>query len=246
MAEEREAKAEETRSEGFLARWSRRKRAAREGVAAKPEPEVPPPGERPPQAAADAAVAEQELVDLAQLPKIEEITAETDLSAFFRKGVPTALRNAALRRAWSLDPTIRDFIGPADYAWDWNTPGGVPDFLDGVGETPAIRALVEGMFSPPSTPLRAAEEDRPTSLAAAEDRPALSDAVRLPGTPPPSPIAEAEAGEGQGESEGKNTGLKTGRQGGAAGGEAPRSQSDSATPSLRPPPPRRHGGALPS
>ncbi len=242
MAEERATKAEETRSEGFFARWSRRKRAAREGVAVEPEPEVPPPGEGPPQAAADAAA--EEPVDLAHLPKIEEITAETDLSAFFRKGVPAALRNAALRRAWSLDPTIRDFIGPADYAWDWNTPGGVPDFLDGVGETPAIRALVERMFSPPSTPLRAAEEDRPTSLAAAEERPALPDAVRLPGTPPLSPISEVEAGEGQGESE--NKGLETGRQGGAAGGEAPQSQPDPATQSFPPPPPRRHGGALPS
>lgn len=238
MAEERETEAEKTRGEGFLARWSRRKRAARESVAVEPEPEVPPPAEAPPQAAADAA--EEEPVDLAHLPKIEEITVETDLSAFFRKGVPAALRNAALRRAWSLDPTIRDFIGPADYAWDWNTPGGVPDFLDGVGETPAIRALVERMFSPPSPPLRAAEEDRPASLAAAEERPALPDAVRLPGTPPPVPIAEVEAGEGTGR------GPETGRQGEAGGGEEPRSESESATPSSPPLPPRRHGGALPS
>jgi hypothetical protein len=30
---------------------------------------------------------------------------------------------------WSLDPKIRDFIGDArDYAYDWNTPGGVPGY----------------------------------------------------------------------------------------------------------------------
>ena len=231
---------EETRGEGCLARWSRRKRAAREGVTVEPEPQALPPAKAPPEAAADPAAAEEEAVDLTQLPKIEEITAETDLSAFFRKGVPAALRNAALRRAWSLDPTIRDFIGPADYAWDWNTPGGVPDFLDGVGETPAIRALVERMFSPPSPPLRAAEEDRPTSLAAAEERPALPEAVRLPDTPPAAPIAEAEAGESQGEGPG------TSRQGEAAGREAAVLQSESATLSSPLPLARRHGGALPS
>jgi hypothetical protein len=49
------------------------------------------------------------------------------LTRFLREGVPQALRNAALRRMWSLDPAIRDAVGHArDYAYDWNTPGGVP------------------------------------------------------------------------------------------------------------------------
>jgi hypothetical protein len=37
------------------------------------------------------------------------------------------LRNAALRKSWALDPAIRNYVNPAlDYAYDWNTPGGVP------------------------------------------------------------------------------------------------------------------------
>jgi hypothetical protein len=41
--------------------------------------------------------------------------------------VPEPLRNAALRRMWSLDPKIRDFVSEArEYAYDWNVPGGVP------------------------------------------------------------------------------------------------------------------------
>jgi hypothetical protein len=38
------------------------------------------------------------------------------------------MRRAALRKAWSLDPVISTYIGPADYAWDFNAPDGVPGF----------------------------------------------------------------------------------------------------------------------
>jgi hypothetical protein len=41
--------------------------------------------------------------------------------------VPEHLRNAALRKSWALDPAIRNYVNPAlEYAYDWNTPGGVP------------------------------------------------------------------------------------------------------------------------
>jgi hypothetical protein len=38
------------------------------------------------------------------------------------------LSRAALRRAWSADPAIRDFVGLADYDWDFNTPGAIAGF----------------------------------------------------------------------------------------------------------------------
>lgn len=238
MAEEREIEAGEGRGEGFLARWSRRKRAAREGLPVEPEPAEPPPAEAP-SGTAPPHATEEEPIDLESLPRIEEITAETDISIFFRKGVPAALRNAALRRVWSLDPTIRDFIGPADYAWDWNTPGGVPDFLEGVGETPAIRALVERMLSP-SPPVRGeaeaeAEAEAPASLAAAEDHRDLLDPVRPPGAPPPPPLAA--------QAEPDQPGSTTGDASASAEGTAAAPEAEQSPPpaSL----PRRHGGALP-
>ena len=41
--------------------------------------------------------------------------------------MPEHLRNAALRKSWALDPAIRNYVNPAlEYAYDWNTPGGVP------------------------------------------------------------------------------------------------------------------------
>jgi hypothetical protein len=111
----------------FLARWSRRKQEARSGNAA-PEPAepmevheaTPPPGtaENPPKPE----------VDLSSLPPIESIDAATDITAFLRKGIPQELSRAALRRAWSADPAIRDFIGLAENAWDFNDPNAMPGF----------------------------------------------------------------------------------------------------------------------
>jgi len=49
--------------------------------------------------------------DPATLPPIESIDAQTDITVFLRSGVPEGLRLAALRRAWTVDPAIRDFKG---------------------------------------------------------------------------------------------------------------------------------------
>ncbi len=105
----------------FLARWSQRKQQAKrlEHDAPAAEADVPPS----PTAEGDVS---QEF-DLSSLPRLEELTSTTDITAFLRKGVPEHLRNAALRKSWALDPAIRNYVNPAlEYAYDWNTPGGVP------------------------------------------------------------------------------------------------------------------------
>src|ERR1700704_1910990 len=68
------------------------------------------------------------IVDPADLPSLESITARTDLSLFLRSGVPTELTVAALRRAWVSDPLIRDFIGIAENQWDFTNPTTIPGF----------------------------------------------------------------------------------------------------------------------
>src|SRR5437660_284453 len=113
-------------NEEFLARWSRRKREARAVVDV---PLTTEPAEAPdpvPSAAAENAAAAE--VDLSSLPPIESITAATDVTAFLRKGIPPELSRAALRRAWASDPTIRDFVGLAENAWDFNDPNAMPGF----------------------------------------------------------------------------------------------------------------------
>ena len=66
--------------------------------------------------------------DLASLPPIESINALTDVTAFLRKGVPAELTRAALRRVWTADPAIRDFVGLAENAWDFTDPAAMPGF----------------------------------------------------------------------------------------------------------------------
>jgi hypothetical protein len=127
-------------SESFLARWSRRKRELTlaqdatpppERVGAEPEQTAENAGAELPKGR-DAALATSEPpvppFDPASLPAIDSITAETDIRAFLSDGVPADLTRAALRRAWTSDPAIRDFVGPADYDWDFNAPGAAPGF----------------------------------------------------------------------------------------------------------------------
>jgi hypothetical protein len=105
--------------DGFLERWSRRKLA--EGK----EPEAEQPAEET--AAVEEPEEELDEEELAKLPSLESFTVKTDLAPFLRRGVPQALKNAAMRKMWMLDPAVRDHVDFAvDYAWDWNTPGGVP------------------------------------------------------------------------------------------------------------------------
>lgn len=127
--------------ENFLTRWSRRKRAAQEEPDVKDEhapatptdPDSHPPetGETRPEAHASIGKPADEPLselDLSKLPSLESITAATDIRPFLAAGVPQALRSAALRRAWSADPAIRDFVGLAENAWDFTAPGAIAGF----------------------------------------------------------------------------------------------------------------------
>jgi hypothetical protein len=115
--------------EDFLKRWSRRKRDVAE--AEKP---APPAGQArdarsPPGDAVSGATKKTDAeFDPATLPPIESITAISDVTAFLRAGVPVELTRAALRRVWTADPAIRDFVGLAENAWDFTDPTAMPGF----------------------------------------------------------------------------------------------------------------------
>ena len=148
-----------TDPENLLARWSRRKSDARtsEGDAGNAPHDseacatsgAAQPGDVPPP------------FDLASLPTLNSISAETDLRAFLGKGVPSELARAALRRGWSADPAIRDFIGLSENSWDFNAPGGILGF--GTLEPGNIQRLLaqltggnemsEGVALPSAAPL---------------------------------------------------------------------------------------------
>src|ERR1700692_1713921 len=131
---------------GFLARWSQRKREAKQQ-----EPEAPVAhADVPPKPVAESDAAQQ--FDLSSLPKLEDVTEATDITGFLRKGVPEHLRNAALRKSWALDSAIRNYVNPAlEYAYDWNTPGGVPGSSE-IGAGMDVARLVSQIMGPGESP----------------------------------------------------------------------------------------------
>ena len=125
--------------EEFLSRWSRRKREAGREVGIAKEIATPvQPSEAPQKEPAQTSTARpcEPKFDVSSLPTIDSITAATDVTDFLRQGVPHELRRAALRRAWTSDPAIRDFVGLAENAWDFNDPNAMPGFgpLDALAE----------------------------------------------------------------------------------------------------------------
>jgi Protein of unknown function (DUF3306) len=132
--------------EKFLDRWSRRKREAAD---------EPAPAEAKDAAVASTPPAEVEApatdvsFDPASLPPIESIGAESDIRAFLQAGVPPDLARAALRRAWSADPAIRDFIGLVENGWDFNDPNGIPGFGP-INAGEVARLLAQAIGMPPA------------------------------------------------------------------------------------------------
>jgi hypothetical protein len=123
--------------ENFLTRWSRRKRVpedqARPAPAADAAPDKSPEAGEPASAKAPAAGAPEPpkpAFDPATLPSLDSIGAQTDIRAFLQAGVPSALRLAALRRAWAADPAILNFKGLAENDWDFTAT----DSMRGFGE----------------------------------------------------------------------------------------------------------------
>lgn len=132
--------------DNFVSRWSRRKREADEGKKNETGEAVaaPAPENQQGKPAAPGAAPIPEF-DVESLPPIETISAKTDIAAFMRTGVPETLKHAALRRAWSSDPVIRDFVGLNENYWDAAGPDGIPGFGD-LDPNLDVRRMVSELF----------------------------------------------------------------------------------------------------
>jgi hypothetical protein len=212
---------------GFLARWSQRKQEAR-----LPEREAPAidPGVAA-EPAAEAASPEE--FDLSSLPTIDELTAETDITAFLRKGVPEHLRNAALRKSWALDPAIRNYVNPAlDYAYDWNTPGGVPGSSE-LGAGIDVARMVSQIMGTGETPAE-------PPVSAAEVATEIANDSEPPGDPKPDMPEQPLRLSGQPANLDEESSREIGQKADSAG-------SDKAPDSVAPQHiVRRHGSAKPT
>jgi hypothetical protein len=150
--------------------------------------------------------------DVATLPPIESIVADSDIRPFLALGVPAELTRAALRSAWAADPAIRDFVGIAESQWDFNDPAAIPGFGPlGVAEyaraleTRALASLnsaVEGIRESPEEaaqptpasvdPQGSAPADEVRQVAAAPaDNPSKNASEALPGSPARHPHGSA-------------------------------------------------------
>ena len=87
--------------------------------------------------------------------------------------MPAELTRAALRRAWTADPAIRDFKGLAENDWDFTDPKAMAGFSD----LPAdydVKKLITQIFgekekaAEPTTPV---EPDRADTLAQTSEEP---------------------------------------------------------------------------
>jgi len=204
----------------FIRRWSRRKRDAVEDGEQTKSP-APPASVQDVDAKGGARVGEdhrthedaqgvprgvpgpaEPAFDISSLPPIESITAESDIRAFLAPGVPPDLTRAALRRAWAADPKIRDFVGLAEYAWDYHAPGSMAGFGP-LEMTDELRRLVarivggdggEDLEERPN-PTVAAASDTQTSTESSEpvarttSQPTADDNAHL-GTHQDEPVAD--------------------------------------------------------
>jgi hypothetical protein len=135
----------------FLARWSRRKHDAATDKIKQSKPEKFRGDLVSGTSTASLAPGENRRpFDPASLPTIESIGAGSDIRAFLEAGVPDDLAQAALRRVWSLDLTIRDFVGLSENSWDFNATGAMPGFGPIDGED-AGRLLTRLLGEPETT-----------------------------------------------------------------------------------------------
>jgi hypothetical protein len=196
-------RADDLDDEGFLTRWSRRKRAVVEQAEAlppSPVSEALPAEVLPAEAEPQASAPEPEMVEP---PSLDLIDKDFDVAHWLKQNVPESWKLAAMRRAWESDPTIRDFENPArDYALDWNTPGGAPGYGP-LTESDDVEAMVRGIFGDapePKTALSNVDEGTGDSMShtlSSHDGSRKSDAAlqdEQPAATSPGSVRVSEAG----------------------------------------------------
>lgn len=247
--------------ENFLARWARRKQQSGEGAKTHhpaDQRDLAVDDLAPDPAAAEGTVdARDSVAAPAQpLPSVDDLTADTDITGFLRKGVPEELKRLALRKMWSLDPAIRDFIEIAENQYDWNAVDGVPGFgpLPAGSDMEALLAQATGALPPKTEDLAADEvaQAGPDSTALADD------ASTAHGSDPRETASATDAEPDVGGAQRAENPVRrsehlatespvTGSHGDALGAITHAGENGAAQQSavVGNPPRRRHGGALP-
>ncbi len=117
--------------QGFLSRWSQRKREINEGGEGEAKP-VDDAAQAELRTGATEAPAEEQVPveteeeranrEAAEAIEIESLTYESDFSVFLKTGVPELLRKQAMRKLWSSSPVLANLDGLNDYDEDFADP----------------------------------------------------------------------------------------------------------------------------
>jgi Protein of unknown function (DUF3306) len=223
-------------NEPFLSRWSRQKQQqARQPEAKQKAPVAAKPGEPEPE------------FDLSKLTKVEDLTAESDITQFLQKGVPEALQKLALRKMWSLDPAIRDFVEVAENQWDFNMPGGIhglyQDLAEGTDTSVWMAQATQSVFGDDATKPIAVTDSHDVAEASGEPPAAIENVAsqHLGEAVPDAPLIVASGGQYQPSVVGQTVEAKQAPVVAEKLSAPPKARSSESQPMRR-----RHGGALPA
>jgi hypothetical protein len=127
MADDRD----EDRQDGFLGRWSKRKReiSARGKIAEVCESQNSDDETQGPQDTSGDDKENRDREELeaanraaAEAVDLESLGYESDFSTFLKTGVPSALRSKAMRKLWTSNPLLANLDGLNDYDQDFADP----------------------------------------------------------------------------------------------------------------------------
>ena len=196
--------------DGFLDRWSRRKRGeASPGApetetaeaaqpAAKPaEPSGgrsgPPPARARPTAAgplqSEDAPDSGDPEVVAKLPDLDTLKEDSDFTVFLQDGVPDALRRQALRRLWRTNPVLANLDGLNDYDEDYTVSEPLVKVLKTVYEAGKGDLDEDETAAPEGEAAEAEAGEMPAAAEASQDREHDSERAAeadRPAQPPPS------------------------------------------------------------
>ena len=189
--------APDPRSETFLSRWSRRKQA---------EPEI---REREDSRVSDELALERGVAPVvpapvqsipADLPAVETLSADADFSRFMRADVPTATRNAAMKKLFG-DPHFNVMDGLDIYIDDYTKADPIPlAMLKDLAQSRMLHLFddEEEKLAPAGLPATGTVADAPAAgVLAAAPAPAAADSTPAidPGAAAPRQAALAAGGE---------------------------------------------------
>jgi Protein of unknown function (DUF3306) len=179
----------ERRDENFLARWSRRKQAARAAEREQEAQHSAPHGQTP---AADANTPERRHTAerTPALPDPATLDASADFSVFLGREVPIETHRAALRRLWRLDPFYNQLDGLSDYCEDFTDQARVVQGLRTAYKVGRgmLEQTGEAVAHPDEAQATQAPGDEPDRIAASSDEPMPPEKPE-PGTPPAAEVA---------------------------------------------------------